>query len=148
MLRYVFTYGIGFLYSHLASAITKHTINSLSHLILFLPSMYAMYVTYSHAKITRVFILCMNGLTLYYISFVFLSFSYPLQLEWVTGGTITAGFHEVIISEETARAIERAKAEARPLWRVSSTLFGHVASDRVNFFIKFLINVFLIIPSK
>jgi len=51
------------------------------------------------------------------------------QLEWVTGGTITAGFHEVIISQETKEAIERAKAAGKPLWRVSSTLFSHVASD-------------------
>jgi len=51
------------------------------------------------------------------------------QLEWVTGGVITAGFHEVIVSEDTMATIERAKANDRPLWRVSSTLFSHVASD-------------------
>jgi hypothetical protein len=29
----------------------------------------------------------------------------------------------------TAQAIERQKEEQRPLWRISSTLFSHVASD-------------------
>jgi len=51
------------------------------------------------------------------------------QLEWLTGGSITAGFHEVVVTPETQVAIERAKAEGRSLWRVSSTLFAHVASD-------------------
>jgi len=51
------------------------------------------------------------------------------QLEWVTGGTITAGFHEVLVSNETVEAINKAKAADKPLWRVSSTLFSHVASD-------------------
>jgi isopenicillin N synthase-like dioxygenase len=53
------------------------------------------------------------------------------QLEWVTGGEITAGFHEVVISKETVEAIERAKREKKPIWRVSSTLFSHVASDEM-----------------
>ncbi len=52
------------------------------------------------------------------------------QLEWVTGGMITAGFHEVVVSSDTLAAVERAKQEKRSLWRVSSTLFGHVASDK------------------
>lgn len=53
------------------------------------------------------------------------------QLEWLTGGYVLAGFHEVVVAEETLGAIEKAKAEGRPLWRVSSTLFGHIASDQV-----------------
>jgi len=52
------------------------------------------------------------------------------QLEWLTGGQITAGFHEVVVAAETLAAIERAKAENRPLWRISSTLFCHVNSDK------------------
>lgn len=52
------------------------------------------------------------------------------QLEWLTGGAITAGFHEVVVVEDTLRAIERAQAQGTPLWRVSSTLFAHVNSDR------------------
>lgn len=52
------------------------------------------------------------------------------QLEWLTGGVITAGFHEVIVTPDTLAAVEKAKAENRPAWRVSSTLFSHVASDQ------------------
>eukprot|EP01112_Ceratiomyxa_fruticulosa_P016129 TRINITY_DN483_c0_g3_i1.p1 TRINITY_DN483_c0_g3~~TRINITY_DN483_c0_g3_i1.p1 ORF type:complete len:401 (-),score=79.49 TRINITY_DN483_c0_g3_i1:103-1146(-) len=52
------------------------------------------------------------------------------QLEWITGGEITAGFHEVIVSPETTQAIQKAKDEGRPLWRISSTLFSHVNSDK------------------
>jgi len=51
------------------------------------------------------------------------------QLEWLTGGAITAGFHEVVVTQETSAALEKAKKEGRSLWRVSSTLFSHVASD-------------------
>jgi len=51
------------------------------------------------------------------------------QMEWLTGGKITAGFHEVIVSSDTTSAIERAKQRGRPIWRVSSTLFFHIASD-------------------
>lgn len=51
------------------------------------------------------------------------------QIEWYTGGDITAGYHEVVVSDDTLKAVERAKQEGRPLWRVSSTLFSHIASD-------------------
>jgi hypothetical protein len=47
----------------------------------------------------------------------------------LTGGLIKAGWHEVLVNEKTLAAIERAKAEHRSLWRISSTLFSHVASD-------------------
>lgn len=53
------------------------------------------------------------------------------QLEWLTGGTITAGFHEVVVVEDTLAAVERARAAGDPLWRVSSTLFAHVNSDKL-----------------
>lgn len=53
------------------------------------------------------------------------------QLEWITGGGITAGFHEVVVVDDTLAAVERAKAAGNPLWRVSSTLFSHVNSDKV-----------------
>jgi len=52
------------------------------------------------------------------------------QMEWLTGGALTAGFHEVVVTPETLVAIEKAKAENRSLWRVSSTLFSHIASDK------------------
>ena len=54
-----------------------------------------------------------------------------MQLEYLTGGKIEAGFHEVVVTEGTMAAIEKQKAAGRPLWRVSSTLFSHVASDSV-----------------
>ena len=52
------------------------------------------------------------------------------QLEYMTGGTIVAGFHEVVVVDDTLKAIERQKENQRPLWRISSTLFYHLASDR------------------
>jgi isopenicillin N synthase-like dioxygenase len=53
------------------------------------------------------------------------------QAEWLTGGHILAGFHEVVIAEETVAAINRAKEAKKSLWRVSSTLFSHCASDKI-----------------
>ncbi|KDD73684.1 hypothetical protein H632_c1930p1 [Helicosporidium sp. ATCC 50920] len=77
------------------------------------------------------------------------------QLEWVTGGHLRAGYHEVVWTEALEAALEAAKKAHRcfelgeadaagpgasrhdgalapgPLWRVSSTLFGHAASDAV-----------------
>jgi hypothetical protein len=41
-----------------------------------------------------------------------------------------AGFHEVVISPATIDTIQRRRAQGRSLWRVSSTAFGHVASDQ------------------
>jgi isopenicillin N synthase-like dioxygenase len=51
------------------------------------------------------------------------------QFEWLTGGEVLAGFHEVVVVPDTVAAIDKAKKEGRSLWRVSSTLFGHIASD-------------------
>lgn len=53
------------------------------------------------------------------------------QLEWVTGGEILAGFHEVVCTPETLNAVDKARQAGGSLWRVSSTLFSHVASDKV-----------------
>ncbi|KYQ92226.1 hypothetical protein DLAC_07073 [Tieghemostelium lacteum] len=52
------------------------------------------------------------------------------QLEWLTGGDILAGFHEVVVTKETLEVLEKAKANGTSQWRISSTLFGHVASDK------------------
>jgi len=52
-----------------------------------------------------------------------------IQFEWLTGGEVLAGFHEVVVTEDTLKAVEKAKKEHRSLWRISSTLFGHIASD-------------------
>lgn len=53
------------------------------------------------------------------------------QMEWLTGGAIKAGFHEVVCTEETVAAAERARSEGRPPWRVSSTVFSQITSDVV-----------------
>lgn len=52
------------------------------------------------------------------------------QLEWLTGGHVAAGMHEVICNEGTQRALEKAKGLGKSTWRISSTLFSHVASDQ------------------
>ena len=38
---------------------------------------------------------------------------------------------QVVCTDATRAAVERARAQGRPLWRVSSTVFAHVASDEV-----------------
>lgn len=53
------------------------------------------------------------------------------QLEILTGGYITAGYHEVVFTELTRQALEKAEKENKILWRVSSTLFGHIQSDQI-----------------
>ena len=53
------------------------------------------------------------------------------QLEHVTGGLVKAGFHEVVVNEQTVETVRRRAAESpdRPLVRISSTFFWHLASD-------------------
>ncbi|KAJ9097263.1 hypothetical protein QFC21_004932 [Naganishia friedmannii] len=68
------------------------------------------------------------------------------QLEWFSGGLVkareadclfmvwlgwVAGYHEVVCTEGTLKAMERFKAETpeRPLWRISSTFFYHLSPD-------------------
>eukprot|EP00246_Nothoceros_aenigmaticus_P013397 TRINITY_DN4587_c0_g1_i1.p1 TRINITY_DN4587_c0_g1~~TRINITY_DN4587_c0_g1_i1.p1 ORF type:complete len:193 (+),score=38.79 TRINITY_DN4587_c0_g1_i1:33-581(+) len=51
------------------------------------------------------------------------------QLEWLTGGECRAGMHEVAVSSKTILAVKAAKEAGKSLWRVSSTVFGHIASD-------------------
>lgn len=53
------------------------------------------------------------------------------QLEYLTGGYIHAGKHEVVVDSNSVDAINRAKEERRRLWRVSSTFFAHCNSDAV-----------------
>jgi hypothetical protein len=50
-------------------------------------------------------------------------------MEYLTGGYVVAGFHEVVVSEATQKVIEQRKSEGKSLWRVSSTLFSHTSSD-------------------
>lgn len=51
------------------------------------------------------------------------------QMEHITGGEVLAGFHEVVIVEQTIEASKRQIEKERPNWRISSTLFYHIASD-------------------
>jgi hypothetical protein len=53
------------------------------------------------------------------------------QLEWLTGGHVKAGMHEVLFTPQTAVAVEEARRAGRSTWRASSTLFAHIASDQV-----------------
>ncbi|PON86263.1 Non-heme dioxygenase N-terminal domain containing protein [Trema orientale] len=53
------------------------------------------------------------------------------QIEWLTGGDCIAGMHEVVVTSRTTDAIKLASEQNRSLWRVSSTLFAHIASDAV-----------------
>eukprot|EP00962_Isochrysis_galbana_P050741 scaffold22084_cov117-Isochrysis_galbana.AAC.5 len=41
-----------------------------------------------------------------------------------------AGMHEVVVTAEAVGRASRAVAAGRPGWRISSTLFAHVASSR------------------
>lgn len=52
-----------------------------------------------------------------------------VQLEYLTGGEIRRGMHEVVVSEQTSQAAKRTKETGGSMWRVSSTLFAHVRSD-------------------
>lgn len=53
------------------------------------------------------------------------------QLEWLTGGHVKAGMHEVVHTPEAVAAAEAARLAGRSTWRVSSTLFAHIASDQL-----------------
>jgi hypothetical protein len=53
------------------------------------------------------------------------------QLEWLTAGHVRAGWHEVVVMPQTLAAVDAAEAAGRSLWRVSSTVFAHVASRAV-----------------
>ncbi len=52
------------------------------------------------------------------------------QFEYLTAGHVLAGFHEVVVDKSTVTKIEQRRAEGKSLWRISSTLFGHIASDQ------------------
>jgi isopenicillin N synthase-like dioxygenase len=54
-----------------------------------------------------------------------------MEIEHLTGGYIQAGYHEVVVTEKTVQQVEQAKLAGKPLWRISSTLFSHVASDNI-----------------
>lgn len=55
------------------------------------------------------------------------------QLEHLTGGLILAGFHEVVVTDATLAAMERARKERpeRPMIRISSTFFYHLSAQEM-----------------
>ncbi|KAJ8748785.1 hypothetical protein K2173_011340 [Erythroxylum novogranatense] len=53
------------------------------------------------------------------------------QIEWLTAGDCIAGMHEVVVTKRTIDAMRVASEQNHSLWRVSSTLFAHIASDVV-----------------
>jgi isopenicillin N synthase-like dioxygenase len=53
------------------------------------------------------------------------------QIEYLTGGHVIAGFHEVIVTEATRKVVDAKIANNESVWRVSSTCFGHIQSDQV-----------------
>ncbi|KAL2234214.1 uncharacterized protein LOC105168835 [Sesamum indicum] len=53
------------------------------------------------------------------------------EIEWLTAGECIAGMHEVVVTDRTIDAIKLALEQNSSLWRVSSTLFAHIASDAV-----------------
>jgi isopenicillin N synthase-like dioxygenase len=53
------------------------------------------------------------------------------QIEYLTGGHVLAGFHEVVVNENTLKAIQQKKENKKSLWRVSSTLFSNINSDQI-----------------
>ena len=58
-----------------------------------------------------------------------------IMFETMTGGYILAGYHEVIYTQSTKDKLEEVKKEMeetgkkRVLWRISSTMFGHIRFD-------------------
>jgi len=52
-----------------------------------------------------------------------------MQFEYLTGGIVTAGFHEVVVNDRTLESLKNAKSQNRSQWRISSTVFMHIASD-------------------
>lgn len=53
------------------------------------------------------------------------------QFEYLTGGRVLCGCHEVVVVEEMRSGIEAARKVGLAPWRVTSTFFGHIASDIV-----------------
>mmetsp|Transcript_15745 Transcript_15745/g.26564 ORF Transcript_15745/g.26564 Transcript_15745/m.26564 type:complete len:162 (-) Transcript_15745:241-726(-) len=52
-----------------------------------------------------------------------------ITFEHMTGGYVHAGFHEVVSTDQTVAAYEKARDMGRITWRVSSTLFSQFRYD-------------------
>ena len=51
--------------------------------------------------------------------------------EWLTGGYVTCGLHEVVYTEEAERMKKKAVQEGKVPWRISSTMFAHLRPDLI-----------------
>ena len=58
-----------------------------------------------------------------------------IMFEWITGGYVLCGFHEVVYTEATLRVrdqnilMTQEQGIKRSTWRISSTLFSHLRHD-------------------
>lgn len=57
-----------------------------------------------------------------------------IMFEQITGGYVTAGYHEVVYSEKTKETVNKKLEENKNgadhiMWRISSTLFSHLRYD-------------------
>lgn len=53
------------------------------------------------------------------------------QIEYLTGGHVLAGFHEVVATREALDLAAERKKKGESPWRISSTCFGHIQSDQL-----------------
>lgn len=53
------------------------------------------------------------------------------QMEYLTGGRVLCGLHEVVVTPEMQTAIQSALQKGETPWRVTSTLFAHISSDEI-----------------
>ena len=60
-----------------------------------------------------------------------------MQFEYLTGGDVIGGFHEVVYTKEVRELIRKVKvenwkkpeSEQKSLWRISSTLFSQIRQN-------------------
>ncbi|KAL4456283.1 hypothetical protein ABPG74_014244 [Tetrahymena malaccensis] len=53
------------------------------------------------------------------------------QFEWMTGGYVTCGFHEVIYTDAVKEKVQQTLEKGGIPWRISSTLFSHIRFDAI-----------------
>ena len=51
------------------------------------------------------------------------------ELEYLTGGYVQSGYHEVINTEEVQMRAKEVQSKGKMPWRISSTLFAHLRSN-------------------
>ena len=57
-------------------------------------------------------------------------FQAGMQLEYVTGGRIKAGMHQVVVPPEAQVLIDEANTNGEDVWRITATLFPHYLGDK------------------